>query len=154
MRVLVCGSLVIMYMRSSFHFSTPATSPRNTLLAYITHFNCSHCCSTCSTGFFNIHNPYQVANVNLRNIFLIHGCDICSIKYIKSNTSYMKTLGPGIGDWRVGRWNSEPNVMWPWIRLASLIRAMIYNYLHDVLFRLHVALEIEVSLSIGTLLLV
>ena len=29
-----------------------------------------------------------------------------------------------------------------WIRLASLIRDMIYNCLHDVLFQLHVALDV------------
>src|SRR5215469_2243952 len=84
MRVLVCGSLVIMYMRSSFHFSTSATLQRNTLPAYITHFNCSHFCSTCSTGFFNIHSTYQVENVNPRNIILIYGCEIRSkiVKYL------------------------------------------------------------------------
>ena len=53
--LIVWGSLVIMYMRGSFHLSTSATLPRNILLADTTDCNCGHFCSTCSTGFLIRH---------------------------------------------------------------------------------------------------
>lgn len=60
-RCIICDSLVIMYMRGSFHLSTSATLPRNTLLADTRDCNCGHFCSTCSTGLFIRHFTWSFA---------------------------------------------------------------------------------------------
>jgi hypothetical protein len=56
--LLVYGSLISMYMRSSFHFSTSTMLPWNVLLADITYGSYSHVCSTCSTS--NITYSYNL----------------------------------------------------------------------------------------------